>query len=60
MSTQAQKKASNKYNQENTKTYLIRLNKLYDADMIRWLDKQHNKSGYIKNLISKDIIRKMS
>lgn len=59
MSSAAQKRASTKYNQENTKTYLIRMNKLYDADLIRWLDKQQNKSGYVKNLISKDIIRKM-
>ena len=59
MSSAAQKRASTKYNHENTKTYLIRMNKLYDADLIRWLDKQQNKSGYVKNLISKDIIRKM-
>ena len=47
---------SNKYNRENTKTYLLRLNKRTDTALIRWLDCQDNKSGYIKNLILKDII----
>lgn len=55
----SQSKASNKYNKENTKTYLIRLNKLSDADVIRWLDRQQNKNGYIKNLILKDILEIM-
>ena len=50
-------KASTKYNKENTKTYLIRLNLKTDADIIRALDKQINKTGYIKNLISKDLIK---
>lgn len=52
-------KASNKYNKENTKTYLIRFNRLSDADLIRWLDKQQNKNGYIRNLILKDILKTM-
>ena len=47
---------SNKYNRENTKTYLLRLNKRTDIALIRWLDFQDNKSGYIKNLILKDIL----
>lgn len=52
-------KASNKYNKENTKTYLIRFNRFSDADLIRWLDKQQNKNGYIRNLILKDILKTM-
>lgn len=55
----SQSRASNKYNKENTKTYLIRFNKLSDADLIRWLDKQQNKNGYIRNLILKDILKTM-
>ena len=51
-------KASMKYNKENTKTYLIRLNLKTDADIIRALDRQTNKTGYIKNLISKDLIKR--
>ena len=50
-------KASAKYNKENTKTYLIRMNLKTDADIIRALDKQNNKTGYIKNLIAKDQIK---
>lgn len=38
MSTKAQIKASNKYNKENTKTYLLRLHKRNDADLIRYID----------------------
>lgn len=52
-------KASNKYNKENTQTYLIRFNKLTDADLIRWLEMKENKNGYIKKLISQDIIKEM-
>ena len=48
---------SNKYNKENTKTYLIRLNFKTDIDIIRWLDLQDNKTGYIKKLIMADIIK---
>ena len=55
----SQSRASNKYNKENTKTYLIRFNKLSDADLIRWLDRQQNKNGYIRNLILKDILKTM-
>lgn len=49
--------ASNKYNKENTKTYLIRLNLKTDIDIIRWLKLQDNKTGYIKKLIMADIIK---
>lgn len=38
MSSKAQVKASNKYNKENTKTYLLRLHKRNDADLIRYMD----------------------
>lgn len=55
MKTKAQ--ISNKYNKENTKTYLIRLNLKTDIDIIRWLDLQDNKTGYIKKLITADIIK---
>lgn len=51
--------ASNKYNKENTKTYLIRLNINTDSDLIRWMDSQKNKNGYIRKLIVQDLIQKM-
>lgn len=49
MTKQAQ--YSNKYNKENTKTVLIRLNKKTDADIIKILETIPNKQGYIKELI---------
>ena len=55
MSTEAQKKASNKYNKENTVQYCIRLNKKTDAEVIEVLDRCTNKVGYIKRLIINDI-----
>ena len=46
--------ASNKYNKENTKQILIRLNKNTDADIISRLDSVDSKQGYIKDLIRND------
>ena len=57
MSTDAQKKASNKYNKENTVQYCIRLNKKTDAEVIEVLDRCTNKAGYIKRLIINDIFQ---
>lgn len=56
MSTKAQKDASNKYNKNNTKGYYIRLNKKTDIDIITHLNRISNKTGYIKSLISKDML----
>ena len=56
-STEAQKKASNKYNKENTVQYCIRLNKKTDAEVIEVLDRCTNKAGYIKRLIINDILQ---
>ena len=47
--------ASNKYNKENTKQILIRLNKNTDADIIARLDSVDSKQGYIKELIRDNI-----
>ena len=55
MSTEAQIRASQKYNQNNTKIINLRLNNKTDADIIEWLAKQDNKAGYIKELIRADI-----
>ena len=49
--------ASNKYNKENTKSYLIRFNKRTDCDVIRKLTEVQNKTSYIRSLILKDIKR---
>lgn len=45
----------NKYNKENTRAYLIRLNKNTDQDIIAWLQEKDNKQGYIKELIRMDM-----
>lgn len=55
MATKAQIKASNKYDKENTKSVLLKLNKKTDADIIEMLDAAPSKMGYIKSLIRQDI-----
>lgn len=49
-------KASNRYDKENTKSVLIKLNKKTDGDIIRHLDNlNETKMGYIKRLIRQDL-----
>ena len=50
-----QSKASMKYNETNVKQLKLALNKKTDADIIEHLEKIHNKQGYIKELIRRDI-----
>lgn len=57
MSTDAQKRASNKYNKENTVQYCIRLNKRTDEKVIKKLDEQENKTAYIKSLIQREVFK---
>ena len=53
--TEAQARATAKYQKSNTKLYTIRLNLNTDADVIEKLGKVDSKQGYIKALIRKDI-----
>ena len=56
----AQIKAVDRYNKANTKTYLIRLNRKTDAEIIETLESFTNKQGFIKDLIKyshPDLIR---
>ena len=55
MATDAQKKASRKYNLANTKNIQFRLNLKTDADIIEHLESQPNKMRYFKDLIRADI-----
>lgn len=55
MSTDAQKRATAKYDAANTIQYHLKLNKQTDADIIAHLDMIDNKQGYIKDLIRKDM-----
>lgn len=51
MTTEAQKKASAKYDAKNTVQIKLKLNKTTDADIIQILDSCGNKQGFIKDLI---------
>lgn len=53
--SEAYKKAQQKYDAENTKSYTLKLNRKTDAAMIEHLDKQPNRQGYLKGLIKKDM-----
>lgn len=46
--TEAQKKASAKYDKNNTRIFAIKLNRNTDADLITMLESQDNIQGYIK------------
>ncbi len=51
MSTEAQKRASAKYDAGNTTRLYIKLNNTTDRDILEFLEKQPNKQGFIKDLI---------
>lgn len=55
MSTQAQKRASIKYDALNTTRLYVRLNNKTDSDILEHLDQIENKQGYIKALIRQDM-----
>ena len=57
MSTEAQIKASRKYDANNTVQFKMKLNIKTDSDILRKLDSVESKQGYIKNLIREDINR---
>lgn len=56
MVSDAQKRASAKYNKEKVKQVIVRF---YpgEADLHEWLCSQPNKAGYIKSLIRADMER---
>lgn len=51
----AQKRATMKYDAKNTKQYHLKLNLSTDADIIDRLAQQESTQGYIKSLIREDI-----
>ena len=53
--TEAQKRASKKYDANNTRTFTIKLNYNTDADMISYLESVENVQGFLKELINKAI-----
>lgn len=44
-----------KYDKQNTKQFMMKLNLKYDADIIDKLESVKNRQGYIKDLIRNDI-----
>ena len=55
MTSEAQQRASQKYDAENTRQVRLKLNKATDADILKRLDEVKSKQTYIKELIRKDI-----
>lgn len=55
MATNAQKRASAKYDKENTKGIYLKLNKTTDADIIEYLNNVDNVQGLIKDLLKRHI-----
>ena len=55
MVTKSQLKAQYKYDRDNTKQIVLKLNLTSDADILAMLDSQPNKQGYIKNLVRNDM-----
>ena len=55
--SKAQVRASAKYDKANTKQFVIKLNKIYDADIMEKLATVENRQGYIKELILADMKR---
>lgn len=57
MATEAQRRASEKYDRDNTIQVKMKLNKKKDADIINKLNTVSSKQGYIKSLIRKDLYK---
>ena len=55
MATEAQKRASAKYDKNNTKSMLLKFNLKTDADILAHLETVGNKQGFIKELIRASI-----
>ena len=51
MSSEAQVRASMKYDAKNTKQIHLKLNKKTDYDIIKFLENVENKQGLIKSLL---------
>lgn len=55
MATKAQIKAQAKYDKQNTKQVMLKLNVNSDADILAKLGDEGNKQGYIKELVRRDM-----
>lgn len=57
--SEAQKRANAKYDKSNTKMMSFKFNLQTDADILDRLASVPNKQGYIKELIRKDMSKRM-
>lgn len=57
MATEAQRKATAKYDKKNTVNRMLKLNKTTDIDILQRFEEVGNVQGYIKRLIREDIKR---
>lgn len=57
MTTEAQKRATLKYDSANTRQYHLKLNLKTDADIIKHLERKESIQGYIKELIRADMAK---
>ena len=55
MITDAQKRATIKYEKSNIKRVVLKLNKKTDVDIIEYLDQQKNVNGKLKDIIREKI-----
>lgn len=55
MSSDAQRRASAKYDKANARYMTLKLNMKTEADLIEWLNSIDNRQGYIKRLIREDM-----
>ena len=55
MTSEAQKRASAKYDKTNTVQVILKLNKNTDGDILDKLRAVPNRQGYIKSLIREDL-----
>lgn len=58
MITEAQKRATKKYDQEKTIRVSVKLNKNTDDDIIQRLAQENNKQGFIKTILRQEIYNK--
>ena len=56
--TEAQNRASERYQKANIRRYVLKVNKNTEADIIEFLDAQKSVNGEIKRLIREEMKRK--
>lgn len=55
MQSDAQKKATAKYQASNRRRFVVNVNRKTEGDLLDWLEMRENVSGYIKSLVRIDM-----